>query len=538
MESHVVQRLAARALGIELSDTQAGDAAKKIGPLLTLCGCDSLAAFEQRFPSLTAEERDQFTALITNNETYFFREPHQFAFVVEGVLGPYLISAKQDVHLRILSLGCAKGEEPYSIAMILHDFFVRFPFWKLEIRALDVNPFNLRQAKQATYPKQAFRQPLLDKAYQERFFARIGEHWLLSPVIRNRVRFEEGNFSIPSFCPDWEGSVDVVFFRNVCMYFDESTRNSALDRISKLLREGGYLIVASQEVPLLAQITSFSSVETGYGYVLQKSSHKTPRPARVVVDKKVPAAVSKILNPVPLLSPPTQRLPRSPSTSRSLDGCTCCSRSGTSPCILARMKLIQAAEHFDREEFPDTRSLLGGLSGLSCVNPYSWLLLAHLNLNENKIEKAEEYLKNAIERDSLIPEAYFIQGLVRRANKHVKEAEEMFRKALFLSPDFWPAKVFLGDLLRQQGLWEGARNQYQTALSTMSSAPLGPIYQAHWKETLEGAARRGLAIMENENRRESPGNPPPTLPPEGGGRRGGKWRTELSALEKENNRGS
>lgn len=459
----IIQKLAAKMLGIRISEEQEKEIVKKIPPLLTLLGCNSVETFAKQLETAASGGFDQFVGLVTNNETYFFREPNHFAFIGENVIAPHLIAPSENHRLRFMSLGCANGAEPYSIAMAVYDFLKQYPNLSCEIRALDVNPFNIQTAKQATYHPYSFRQPLLDAQYQQRFFTSVGNHWLLNPEIRAMVKFEECNFAQEPFGKGWEGNTDVIFFRNVVMYFDDETRMRVFRRVADLLHNKGYFIVASQEVYSVPS-TLFTAVHTKSGFVFLKSCAKSFSAKQIVSTKK--------------------GLKQSTVTS-----------AGRSPSILAKTKITQAIEHFDREEFTSARTLLDEISKLEKNNPYFWLLKANLALNTNEDVIAWEAALQAIQMDSLLPEGYFVLGLVHKSRGAIKEAEELLRKALFLVPDFWPARVFLGELLRKRGQREAALVQYKSAVGAIGPKSPSPLYLERWSSTVEGIARQGIDLL-------------------------------------------
>lgn len=503
----IIQKLAAQKLGIKLSDEQAEEILKKMGPLLNLAGCSSVEAFAKQLESShTSSSYEQFVGLVTNNETYFFREPHHFAFIGENIVGPHLVkSTSNNVTFRFISLGCANGAEPYSIAMTMYDFLKKISSWSCEIQALDVNPYNIQTAKQATYHPYSFRQPLLDAEYQEKFFTKVGGHWLLNPEIREMVKFKSSNFKEEDFGKGWEGITNAVFMRNVSMYFDDATRKRVFTRIAELLSDTGYFIVASQEVYSIPS-TLFTSIHTKSGFVFVKAGFSLNESGSV----DIAAETKKWQNKVNLT-----KITKSMSGRRKFEvkskivkgskdletnkvDKTSNLQVNTSS-LLAKAKISRAIELFDNEDFTGSRALLNDILKLERNDPYYWLLKAHLDLNANDLLVAWEAAIHAVQIDSLLPEGYFVLGLIHKAREELVESEEMFRKALFLAADFWPARVFLGDILRRRGQRNAALTQYRLALASISPKLPTPLYLETWKNMVEGIARAGISILDEES---------------------------------------
>ena len=184
------------------------------------------------------------TALVTVKETYFYREPHHLRLLVER-LGPELLRGRSPGHpVRILSAGCATGEEPYSIAIALREAWGEDAERLFRIEACDVDRSALRQALNGRYRPLAFRampQELID-----RWFAphRNGERTLAEPI-RRAVAFRPLSLLAAPYPADLAGQ-DLIFYRNLSIYFDRETRQAVLTRLRALLRPGDRLVLTER----------------------------------------------------------------------------------------------------------------------------------------------------------------------------------------------------------------------------------------------------------------------------------------------------
>jgi chemotaxis protein methyltransferase CheR len=210
-------------------------------------------------------EFDTIYDLITTNETYFFREPAQLTAFTEEIV-PDILSRKTVKKVRVWSAGCSSGEEPYSIAMLLQeaDYFEHAAF---EIFASDISQQALTRARKGLYRESAFR--ATDPRIRDKYFVRDNETtWHVSDEIRNRVSFgrlnlyDDGRVALL-------GTVDVIFCRNVIIYFDEASKKTVVNNFYNRLTGGGYLLLGHSE-SLMTLSTQFKLRHLKNDMVYQK----------------------------------------------------------------------------------------------------------------------------------------------------------------------------------------------------------------------------------------------------------------------------
>lgn len=176
---------------------------------------------------------------LTTNETHFFREPKHFDFLRNRIIP----ARKPGRGLRIWSAACSSGEEPYSIAMLLDELLGKEPW---EVVASDISTQILEKARNGLYP--AERIPEIPKHYLNRYCLKgVGDHhgsMLIEQFLRDRVHFMPHNLTET---PARMGEFDVIFLRNVMIYFDQETKRQVVSRLLPLLRPGGYFLVGHSE---------------------------------------------------------------------------------------------------------------------------------------------------------------------------------------------------------------------------------------------------------------------------------------------------
>lgn len=256
-----------RRTGIWFTDASRYLLQKRLSPRARELSFDS---FQKYFYFLQYDPRadgefDVIYDLVTTNETYFFREPAQFTAFVEEIV-PELVSDKAVKKIRIWSAGCSSGEEPYSIAILLQEagWFDRASF---EIFASDLNQQVLARARKGHYREAAFRST--DPTLREKYFARQADgSWHIADSIRNRVSFgrvnlyDEGRVALL-------GSLDVIFCRNVIIYFDDASKKSVVRNFYNRLLDGGYLLLGHSE-SLISLSTEFKLKHLKNDMVYQK----------------------------------------------------------------------------------------------------------------------------------------------------------------------------------------------------------------------------------------------------------------------------
>ena len=200
---------------------------------------------------------------ITTNETYFFREPLQFDVFVDDIV-PRLIKSKGgDRSVRVWSAACSSGEEPYTVSMVMSN---RRPDVKLDIVGTDISSKVLSTAERAVYSSYSVRN--IPEMYMKKYFKTQSNDFVLDAGIRKSVRFRNHNLLTDRLGIDFM-NLDVVFCRNVLIYFDVKTKQQVVSTLYDSLRPGGYLVIGSSES--LHNITrAFSPVTANKVVVYEK----------------------------------------------------------------------------------------------------------------------------------------------------------------------------------------------------------------------------------------------------------------------------
>jgi len=189
--------------------------------------------------------RDVVEAM-TTNESFFFRDTKPFDQFKQLVLPALLRNRAANRTIRIWSAACSSGQEPYSLAMILSEMAVQLNGWKIEIVGTDLSSEILTRAKEGMY-SQFEVQRGLPITMLVKYFAQIGDRWQINAKIRGMVQYRDFNLLQD---PMPLGRFDVVFCRNVLIYFDQPTKTRVLNGVAKIMPEDGFLFLGGAETVL------------------------------------------------------------------------------------------------------------------------------------------------------------------------------------------------------------------------------------------------------------------------------------------------
>lgn len=332
-------------------------------------------------------------------ETSFFRYPESYDALAREAVARY-----DGTPLRILSLPCATGEEPYSIAMAILD--AGLPPGAFRIEAVDVSQRVLEHARAARYAERAFRGRDAAAAY----FDVDGEDYVVAEPVRSSVGFRSGNLLDERLPASVGGAFDFVFCRNLLIYFDAPTRARAIDALKRLTRPDGLLFVAPAEAGLLTEagmrsVGGVQSVAFGHALAAEHSTAPAPLPAPVV-----PKLVARLRRPAP--SPlPVRGTPRWP------------------------VPATPSAPAVGKDVFAQAVALADG----------------------GRLVEARAAFERILEVDGPSAEAYFWLGLLADQAGDAARAHDHYRKALYLDPTHVEALGHLAALLAARGDAAGAR---------------------------------------------------------------------------------
>ena len=234
-----------RQTGILVPGNRRAFVERRVLERLRATGLTALPAYLARLRADADGEVQHFVNAFTVNETYFNREEHQLHCLTASLMAAVIAGRKRSDPIRIWSMPCATGEEPYSVALWLLEHWPAVDDWEIEIVGSDIDTRALAAAEAGRYGARALGR--LPPALVSRYFIREGElSWRILPELRGSVRFSRRNL-VDGAGMAQEGRFDIVFCRNVLIYFDDESRKIAAANLFAALRPRGFLCLGHTE---------------------------------------------------------------------------------------------------------------------------------------------------------------------------------------------------------------------------------------------------------------------------------------------------
>jgi chemotaxis protein methyltransferase CheR len=452
----------ARRLGLQIDSTKSGmleELLRRRADAIAVAGDIELYLRElESRPS--KQEIAALAGELTVPETYFFRHIEQYRAFTEIVLPARIARRNGSRRLRILSAGCATGEEPYTLAMSVLDAYEHAAV-ELFILGVDLNPANLERARRGRYSRWSLREtPESDRA---RWFQTDGREFTLDPVIRQAVRFEQHNL-VDDDPRLWGNEpYDVVFCRNVLMYFAPEQAQAVVRRFARLLDAGGFLFLGHAET-LRGISNDFHLRHTHATFYYER---KDASEARLPLDGAAGAqwptceplvaateAANTWVDAIRLASERIRELTAAPRTTETARD----SRPFLPADLGAIVDLMRA------EQFAEALARVEALPVEPGRDPDAWLLRAVLLAHNGDLTRAEEAGRALIAIDDLSAAAHYLLALCREGAGDPEAARHHDQVAAYLDPVFAMPRLHLGLLARRAGDLDTARFELEHAL--------------------------------------------------------------------------
>jgi chemotaxis protein methyltransferase CheR len=445
----------ARRLGLQFDDTKLGSLAEVLQRRLARAGMSADAYLRALDTEAAGSEPAALAQELTVGETYFFRNGEQFRALAELAL-PERMRARADSRtLRILSAGCASGEEAYTVAILLREGFLD-PTWNFEIRGVDLNPAALEKASRARYSSWALRETTIE--IQRKWFRPDGRDLILDEALRAQVRFEQRNLASDDAGLWTPQSLDVVFCRNVVMYFAPEQARALIARIARALQPGGYLFLGHAET-LRGLSDSFRLQHTHgtFYYQLKEGAACGMPPPVPATLRPAPTGIQYTGDGwIDVIRAASDRVAVLASGSKPA------AQAGSG--LPARWDLTAVFELLRTERFAEALARIRGLPLASLRDPDILLLTATLLLHGGQASNAEETCRRLLSIDDLNAGAHYVLALCREAAGARAAAVEHHRVAAYLDPAFAMPRLHLGLLARRAGVHDAARREFGQAL--------------------------------------------------------------------------
>ena len=453
-------------IGLHFPPERWPDLERGIGAVAREFGFDNSAACVQWLLAspLSRNQIEVLAAHLTVGETYFFRDRKTFE-LLEGQILPELIRSRRATsqRLRIWSAGCASGEEPYSIAILLHKLIPDLEDWNLTILATDINARGLHKAAEGVYADWSFRDTPC--WVREAYFSRAaGNRVQIIPSIQKLVSFSYLNMAEDAYpsLPTDTNAMDVIFCRNVLMYFAPERQKKVAGHLHRALVEGGWLMVSPSEVSHIL-FSQFRTVHFPSATLYLKDSENTPNLDLVPCLREEPV----LELPTTTFLPPDPEPPAvfDPGVSESFPVVT----EGPGQAEPQASLYEKALPRYQEGRFVEAVEKLTSWLSQHPDDTTATCLLARAYANAGHLVRALEWCEKAFTVDKLNAGCHYLRAMILQEQGALEEAKVSLQRTLYLDPRFVVAHFSLGNLALRQRRTKEAEKHFENALSLLQA---------------------------------------------------------------------
>lgn len=409
--------------------------------------------------------------LLTINETYFLREPAHLDLLADRLLSAMLAERKPEDPIRILCAGSSTGEEPYSVMIKLLEKYGTGIKALISIIGADIDNDALDRAKQGIYSGFSFRD--FPMALLAKYFEPTGDaRYRIRDFVREKVQFMNLNLMNDRY-PDLLCGIDVIFYRNVSIYFEPETQRSIFNKLAGLLRENGWLFVSATET-LSYNDGLLPLVEIDGVFCYQKNPNLTidrrkqtlqareTSPVSVTIKTVKPAVVTRPHDPVAIGRPP----------------------AAIKAARLTSVKPIDDKMRAEQSSFNEALALAGNKSyeeSLRCIDGLlerdtsflkGYMLKAGVLINLRQLDEAERVCMHSIAIDRWSLEGHLLLGLIAKLRNETETAVRSFKEALYIQSSCWLGHFYLAEIYSVQGEVKNALREYEIVINLLTKGDL------------------------------------------------------------------
>ena len=494
--------------GIYIDDSKQNSFKISLDTRMNILGIKDYDAYYSFFitNAIGKKEFDELLNLILIKETFFFRDDKQLKVLVKNIL-PELIKRKKKKEIKIWSAGCATGEEPYSIAMAIMESYLPDNI-NVSIYATDISEGALKRAKEGIYNKSSIR--AVDKAILNKYFTQRDGRYFLGDQVKRRVRFETVNLIEPYFPMEGE-SIDIIFCKNVLIYFRIETVKTIIRKFYDMLTAGGYLFVGHSES--LWQISDDFELEEISGIFLYRKDGKD----KMVSVEKWSQQKEKAVNimdftyqrlPSSLVKKVGQHITLTPQGVREK-----ASQQHAGPMhkkdVSKWMKkgVPPAGDDSYESVLEDIEEVLQGDPKNANVHLLAGQIYANMGLYDKALRKGMDVL----EVNDLSDNAYLLIGSIYYKIGEKEKAISSFKKAIYLDDNSVLSHYYLGNLYKDANLIEHAVNEYKSVIRIFETNPeskewlVGEVFTV---KQLKEICTRNIELLASNQQKEEIGLSP------------------------------
>ncbi|MGL5943821.1 MAG: CheR family methyltransferase [Waterburya sp.] len=478
----------AKKIGIEIREKEQSVLEQKIYLRISALRLSSAEQYYQylHLPGVDSEREWQHLAeLLTNNESYFFRDREQLNLLKERIF-PEIIQRKRqqnNLTLRVWSAGCSTGQEPYSLAIILREIIPDIDSWNLSIFGTDIDLGALNQARAGLYSDWSFRNT--EPRIKQLYFDPIAKNYQIIPPIRQMVTFQRVNLLTDQFPQLFSGiqDIDLIVCRNVFIYFGLSTIAEILDKFYHTLRPSGYLLVGHSELAS-QNLSRFQIKIFSHSLIYQRREPDSLAAKNAIFspaankNQQLPplAAITAVKAP----KQPPMRIPASAKqiklTNNPLLDSLSLQAASSSSTPQAINKLLEQAENLWRGQQSNLAiKKAEQVLQLQPENVAAYYLLGKIYLDLGQDDLAMAMGDRALAINPIDLNINYLLAEIALKGGELLAAKKIFKKILYLDPESIKARIELARIYQQEGDKTRATKIRQQAIEILQQLPNAKI---------------------------------------------------------------
>lgn len=413
-------------------------------------------------PGNREDELRELLNLLTINHTYFFRNEAQFKALKERVLPEIMARKLRETHetagtakptLRIWSAGCSTGEEPYSIAITLRELIPDIDGWDILILATDASSEALKKAKEGVYSAHSVK--FVGRSVLSKYFSLSGgspenPRYKIDDSLRAMVQF--GYFNLME--GEYPRNFDVIFCRNVVIYFEFGTTVKVMNMFHDSLDDLGYIFIGYSET--LQYLHDKFRMVAWEDSIYYRKAHEKPLP-----EKAKPAA-----------GPPEKEVDigKALENIAKAEVLAVAAEAKTPPPHKMEELSVEIVKAIHLQEYAKALDLIGKATTLdrNAVAPH--YMAAEIYMNQGRNDEARSRLSKALAIDPLFAPAYYLSGCIYMVENAFEKAKESLRKAIYLDGSFLIAHFYIAQVFKSEGNAAKAIREYRNTLNLLSRA--------------------------------------------------------------------
>ena len=437
-------------------------------------GCGGVEEYIARFSDARFADGElrEIALELTVAETYFFRHPEQFQAFVEVALPERMKARRGERRLNVLSAGCATGEEAYSLAAAMQGV-ADLAGWQVGVWGVDVNPQLVQKARDASYSPWSLR--AVTDQQRRQHFQPEGKRFLLEESLKANVHFECRNL-LDDDVDFWRNDFfDIIFCRNVMIYFSPAAIRTVAERLARSLAPGGFLFLGPSET-LRGVSQRFHLRHTHGAFYYQRRRPGEPPPQQPMAPTAADAqaapqpdqfpgrplwvsAIADSSDRVAAMADRARRGPQEPSAAAP--------PAPPLPAFANDQDLDEVRDLLRQERFDDALKAISALSEQAAADPDALLLQAVVLVNQGELPRAEQLCGQLLARDELRPGAHYLMAVCQERRGDHLSAAEHDQTSIYLDETFAMPHLHLGLLAKRLGDAATARRELGEALALL-----------------------------------------------------------------------